>query len=1299
MATVVLQVAGTVIGGALGGPVGAAIGQAAGAAAGYMIDQELFGPGDRVIEGPRLKNSQFLSSEEGTPIARVYGRVRLSGQIIWATRFEEVAETETQGGKGGPRTHVTSYSYFANLAIGLCEGEVACIRRIWADGKLLDQNNVTIRLHKGTQDQLPDSLVEAKQGTGNAPAYRGLAYLVFERLPLEAYGNRIPQIAVEIIRPVGQLEKRIQAMALLPGASEFGYDPLPVHEKIDAQTSKALNSHNLITESDWAASLDELQALCPNLKSVALISSWFGNDLRAGECTCTPKVEQSIRELVKGESWRVSGLERDVATLVSQNNGAPVYGGTPSDGSIIRAIEDCHQRGLKVTFYPFLMMDIPQSNNLPDPYGGVNQATYPWRGRITTYPAIGQPATTNKTAAAGTQISAFVGSAQPGDFSYGENTILYSGANEWSYRRMILHYAKLCALAGGVEAFLIGSELKGLTRIQDETGTFPFVGQLEMLAADVRTILGPATKISYAADWSEYFGYQPDDGSGDVFYNLDSLWADANIDMVAIDNYLPLTDWRDDGAPDGKGTSARDGTVMAENITGGEGFDWYYASAADRENGTRTAIFDGLGKAWIYRPKDFKSWWANAHVPRSGGVEQATSSAWLPQMKPLWFTELGCPAIDKGANQPNVFVDPKSSESHFPYFSSGARDDAVQASFLAAHQRHWDESHPGFDAAKNPASNVYAGRMVDHDNTHLWAWDVRPYPEFPDNQALWRDGENWRLGHWLNGRLGAARLADVIACIMEDYGFVDFDVSNVHGFADGYIISQATSGRNALQSLADLYQVQVLEQGRKLIFQTPSRTPLVQLSDDDFIDNKEKPRISIKRKQETQLPKSVVLEHVDPQLEFQPSVAGSRRIEGGSERQVTLNAPIILPQELAVPLVDNWLRAAWISRDTLQIMLPRRFQHLQIGDHVRFDTRQLSGIWLITRIEEADGLSLDLRSVEVITGTTGYCQPRRLLSTSDSQSGLPLVHLLDLPVLSGNDPQHASRIAISSKPWPGPHSVFSAPDDQAYSFRQFVEFRATIGTLKTPIGVGPLGRWDRASTFDVEILKGNLSSTQSLQLLNGANAAAIRSQNGSWEVLQFANAELVADNTWRLSNLLRGQAGTDDEMEAGAQAGAEFVLLNKAVELLSYEPFETGLPLNWKIAAPDSAISDPGNPGMSFAPGLRGYRPFCPVHLAIDILPGNDAAFSWIRRDRLEADAWNDGDIAMSEGEELYAVKIRSDGTILRQWQSHEPAVLYSRAEQLADIASFPAELVIEVAQISATHGEGGIARMNFTLT
>ena len=99
MATVVLQTVGAAIGGALGGPFGAILGRAAGAAAGYAIDQTYLAK-DQVIQGPRLENSRILSSSEGAPIPRVYGRNRISGQIVWATRFEEVASTEKRGGKG-----------------------------------------------------------------------------------------------------------------------------------------------------------------------------------------------------------------------------------------------------------------------------------------------------------------------------------------------------------------------------------------------------------------------------------------------------------------------------------------------------------------------------------------------------------------------------------------------------------------------------------------------------------------------------------------------------------------------------------------------------------------------------------------------------------------------------------------------------------------------------------------------------------------------------------------------------------------------------------------------------------------------------------------------------------------------------------------------------------------------------------------------------------------------------------------------------------------------------------------------
>ncbi|WP_296315853.1 hypothetical protein, partial [Pseudomonas sp.] len=76
---------------------------------------------------------------------------------------------------------------------------------------------------------------------------------------------------------------------------------------------------------------------------------------------------------------------------VSRVGGKPAYGGTPNDRSVVDAIVNLKARGLEVYLYPFIMMDVPDENGLPDPYGDEDgQAVYPWRGRVTCHPAPGE---------------------------------------------------------------------------------------------------------------------------------------------------------------------------------------------------------------------------------------------------------------------------------------------------------------------------------------------------------------------------------------------------------------------------------------------------------------------------------------------------------------------------------------------------------------------------------------------------------------------------------------------------------------------------------------------------------------------------------------------------------------------------------------------------------------------------------------------------------------------------------------------------------------------------------------------
>ena len=738
----------------------------------------------------RLDDLSVQTATEGNPLPKVYGRMRLAGTLIWATDYVEHSSTQSSGKGGGPS--VRAYSYTVSFAVALCEGPIARIGRVWADGDELDLTLVSMEVFKGGANQQPSGVIEGIEG--EAPAYRNTAYVVFEHLPVGAFGNRIPQLTFEVVRPIGALESTVKAVTMIPAATEFGYEPAEVKRVLGPGERTADNRHVGVAASDFEASLDELMDLCPNLERVALVVSWFGDDLRAGHCTIQPCVEAAARET--DAVWAVAGETRSTARLVSVDaeNGRPI-GGTPSDGSVLHAIAALKARGLKVVFYPFILMDVPAGNGLVDPYGGDEQAAHPWRGRITVSPAPGRPGSPDGSAAAAADIAALVGTAAPGDFSAAGEAVSYSGPAEWSLRRMVLHYANLVALAGGVDAFLVGSELRGLTTVRDANG-YPFVAALSDLVDDVRGIVGGGVKISYAADWSEYFGHQPDPDT--VSFHLDPLWSNANVDFIGIDNYWPLSDWRTGSHLDeALADTPHDLGYLTDNIVGGEGYDWYYADDDARAAQVRTPITGD----WLYRYKDIRGWWSNQHYDRVGGVPLAQPTGWLPQSKPIWFTEVGCPAVAFGANQPNVFYDPKSSESTLPYFSTGRRDDAMQRAYLQAMLGAFDPTLSSDINAFNPQSGLYSGRMIDPGTVHVWTWDARPWPVFPHRSDVWSDGGNWERGHWLTGRLGAAPVADLLAALFEDWGLPAPEISAVNTVLDGYLVARPQSLRDAIEDV------------------------------------------------------------------------------------------------------------------------------------------------------------------------------------------------------------------------------------------------------------------------------------------------------------------------------------------------------------------------------------------------------------------------------------------------------------------------------------------------------------------
>ena len=236
-------------------------------------------------------------------------------------------------------------------------------------------------------------------------------------MPLASFGNRIPQLSFEVTRAVDDFNQKVRAVCLIPGAGEFVYTSQSVSRKVGLATNVSENVHTRQGGSDWDVALDQLQAILPNVGAVSLIVGWFGDDLRAGTCTIRPGVDAADK-VTAPLAWSVAGQSRASAHLVSSVDGRAAYGGTPSDETVVAAIQDLDARGIAVTVAPFIFMDVAAGNALTDPYtGAASQPLYPWRGRITCSPASGQPGSPDKTGAAATQVAAFIGSAAVSDFA------------------------------------------------------------------------------------------------------------------------------------------------------------------------------------------------------------------------------------------------------------------------------------------------------------------------------------------------------------------------------------------------------------------------------------------------------------------------------------------------------------------------------------------------------------------------------------------------------------------------------------------------------------------------------------------------------------------------------------------------------------------------------------------------------------------------------------------------------------------------------------------------------------------
>lgn len=201
----ILGIVGAGIGFVVSGfnPAGAALGYSIGSAVGGIVDPV-------TIKAPGLSEAPAQTSNDGVPRPMVWGlHGGIHGNIIQKNPETQVTTKESQGKGGGPEVEETRR--FRTFAIRVCEGPISEITRIWRNGTLVYDIRETpaipeaetqkfaegLNIYLGTEDQLPDSELEAHWGD-DTPAYRGSCYVVFVNHDLTEVGGSIPQFSFEV---------------------------------------------------------------------------------------------------------------------------------------------------------------------------------------------------------------------------------------------------------------------------------------------------------------------------------------------------------------------------------------------------------------------------------------------------------------------------------------------------------------------------------------------------------------------------------------------------------------------------------------------------------------------------------------------------------------------------------------------------------------------------------------------------------------------------------------------------------------------------------------------------------------------------------------------------------------------------------------------------------------------------------------------------------------------------------------------------------------------------------------------
>lgn len=736
------------------------------------------------------------------------------------------------------------------------------------------------------------------------------------------------------------------------------------------------------------------------------------------------------------------------------------------------------------------------------------------------------------------------------------------------YKKFILHYANL--VKDYADCFIIGSELKGLTSIKDGENNFPFVDKLIDLASECRNILGNNIKISYAADWSEY--HHTEGG----WYNMDKLWGNNNIDFIGIDAYFPLT-------------NSDDINIKKETIKKGwessEFYDYYYDN-----NGIKQALQPQ------YAIKNIEWWWKNNHINPDG-----TTTNWIPKNKKIWFTEYGFASVDGTTNEPSKFYDNTSIDGGFPKYSKGISDFFTQRKALQATEEYWKNSE-----------------FVE--NKFVWCWDARPYPYFPNLKNVWSDCDNWKYGHWLNGKVRLSEAKNIINQILQDANISTDYINNIdiEDTINGITLNNCIDVQDTLDILKEVYFFDYIESDGKINFLSNKNSTReeILINENDLIFfkiNGNETTLKIKEKNIDDLPKKYQINFIDKELNYDSNFIYSERETDETNNIIVDTIPIVLDKNKAKNVVETQLYLEWLNQKEFYFTLPLKYIYLEVGDLIKLQNYNL-------KIKELD-MNEDL-TINIVANLYDNSIYDSVVNSTDNENDILLqkevgntrLNIFELPAIN-NDMLDKSFIFFAlngeKNSWKGTNLYYSENFNNSYKFIDTLIENSTVGYLLNNLKNTKPYCFDLENTLQIQfhskINDNSLNNCNEIDLYNGSNIALLGN-----EIIQFKNIVLNNNGTYSLSYLLRGLFGTEKYINTH-NIGDKLIIIDN--NILKHSIDCNKIYGNNEYKAVSIGNDFLTTEKINYNIIGENLKPLAPCHLKYNI-KNNILHLSWLRRDR-----------------------------------------------------------------------------------